>query len=569
MTIQSLYRWNILPPMPFSVMTELQNYSRVQQKLLFNRDITTIRQANAYMLPSPLTDPFKLKTMHNAVITVLSVIDAGKPIVVYGDYDVDGVTASSLLVQVLRTLGADVSGYIPNRFEEGYGVNAGAIETLAKSGTALTITVDCGIRSPSEVALASSLGMDMIITDHHEPGDVIPEAAAVINPKQPGDEYPEKNLAGVGIAYKLASALLHARPLRNIKAEDWLDLVAIGSVADMVPLNGENRHLVRAGLERLRKTSKPAIRALAKVSGVEPHKISSQTIGFNFGPRLNAAGRLETAMLSFNLLMSETDDEAMQYAIELNDYNRQRQELTESLQSAVMASIDTTDIPPIIFAADPSYNMGIVGLAASRITERLNRPAIVGAITDDEIRASCRSISEFSIIDSLDECADLFVKHGGHHMAAGFTIKTKNWEELQERLTAIASEQLEGRDIRPIKNVEGELDLAYCTMNTANEILALEPYGVGNPEPLFILKDAVVNNVQLIGKDATHLRMEVANGRSEKTKSSVNAIAFRQAHRAPAIGDRIDLLFALDVNEFRGVRSVQLRVTDFRSAISD
>lgn len=561
--IESLARWSEPAPLPFAVMRELQNFSRVQQRLLYNRGIESAYTANAFLLPKPLNSPFGLKTMDAAVETILETIDAKGKIVVYGDYDVDGVTASSLLVQALRALNAEVRGYIPNRFEEGYGVNAKAVEQLARDGTALTITVDCGIRSPDEVELAKTLGMKMIITDHHEPDETIPNAAAVINPKQPGDSYPDKNLAGVGIAYKLAAALMSARPVQNVRAEDWLDFVAVGSVADMVPLQGENRDLVRAGLELLRRSARPCIVALAEVSGIELNKINSQTIGFSFGPRLNAAGRLETAMLSFDLMMSAGLEEARKIAEELNAINRQRQTMTDEIQKAVLAQIGASDLPPVIFAASDAYNMGIVGLGASRITEKLNRPAIVGAVINDEIRASCRSIASFSIIDALDSCAELFVKHGGHHMAAGFTIKRADWDKLRERLNDYAAEKMRGADMRPVKTIEGELKFDYISEETSKQIEALEPFGVGNPEPLFILRNATVKSAQLIGKDKTHLRFEICGGKDR----TLTAVAFRQADRIPPVGAALDLVFAPEINEFRGQRSIQLRVVDFRTAI--
>lgn len=560
--IESLSRWRLPPEMPFAVMRELQDFSRIQQRLLFNRDILSAFDAHAFLLPRPFHSPFELKTMRTAVETILETIDADGKIVVYGDYDVDGVTASSLLVQALRALGADASGYIPNRFEEGYGVNPAAIEQLAKSGTALTVTVDCGIRSPEEVELAKSLGMKMIVTDHHEPGPVLPDASAVINPKRPDDAYPDKDLAGVGLSYKLAAALLSARPVPGVRAEDWLDFVAIGTICDMVPLRGENRDLARAGLELLRKSSRPCIVALAQVSGVEVPKIDSQSIGFSFGPRLNAAGRLETAMLSFNLMMSADKDEAIRFAEELNVINRQRQAMTEEIQQSVLAGIDENAVPPIVFAADESYNMGVVGLGASRITEKLNRPAIVGAISGGEIRASCRSIASFSIIDALDSCAGLFVRHGGHPMAAGFTISTANWDALRERLTLYAEERLSGKDLRPVKDVEAELKTAYCNEETVAQIRALEPFGTGNREPLFLLRAVRVKSAQLIGKDKTHLRLEVADGNDR----ALQAIAFRQGPRIPPVGALLDLLFGLDINEFQGKRSIQLRIVDFRTA---
>lgn len=561
--IEARYDWRMPEALPFAVMRELQNFSRVQQRLFFNRGLTTALAANDFLLPKPFHSPFGLLGMDNAVETIFETIDSGGRITVYGDYDVDGVTASSLLVQVLRRYGASVDIYIPNRFEEGYGLNQDAVRTLAESGAALTITVDCGVRSPNEAALAAELGMKMIITDHHEPGDVIPSCCAVINPKRPGDTYPDKMLAGVGIAYKVAAALLAVRPIAGVKAEQWLDLVAIGSVADLVPVMGENRHLIQAGLKLLRTSSRPAVVALAQVSRTELNQIRSDTIGYQFGPRLNAAGRLESALMSYDLLMSETYGEALTRAIELNDLNRQRQTMTKAIQASVLDRVDPDDVPPFIMVASESYNMGICGLAASRITEALNRPAIVGAIADGEVRASCRSIRGFSMIDGLDANGELMIRHGGHPMAAGLTMLPENWETLKTRMTALAQAAFAEKDLsRPEKAVEGELTFDFLTEEIIDQINALQPYGMGNPTPVFLLKNALVKSVQLIGADKTHLRLELSDG----NECSVGAVAFGQGARIMPVGSEIDLIFELGMNEFRGTRTVQLQVIDFRSS---
>ncbi len=292
---QLLYRWNTYPDIPLEITEKLSAYPRIQRKLLFNRGINNPLEAGIYLhQQGSLYDPFLLNDMDRAVRTILSAVQSGKSIAIYGDYDVDGVTATCILVQVLQKLGANVRGYIPNRFEEGYGVNSDALQSLHDERVQLIITVDCGIRSAKEVEFARELEMEMIICDHHEPSNEIPKAAAVICPKKTADRYPDNNLAGVGLAYKISEALFRVNPVEGISADDWLYLTAIGTVADMVPLTNENRSLVKSGIEKLQRSAKPSIQALAEVSGVKLSGIKTSTIGFGFGPRLNAAGRLET-----------------------------------------------------------------------------------------------------------------------------------------------------------------------------------------------------------------------------------------------------------------------------------
>ncbi len=562
--MQPLSRWKVLAPHQNGLDNDLAVFPRVQQRMLSNRGIFDRDEAYLYLRQSgPLHSPFLLDGMQKAVDFINRILLENRKIAVYGDYDVDGVTASALLIQVLRKLGADAISYIPNRFEEGYGVNQEALHHLQSNGIALIITVDCGIRSPKEVMFAKSLGMEMIITDHHEPGEEIPDAVAVICPKKPGDNYPFKYLAGVGLAFKLADALIRSHPEQKLDARDWLDLVAIGTVADVVPLTGENRCLVKSGLDLLRKTDRPAVQALSEVSQVFPARISSGTIGFGFGPRLNAAGRLETADQAFRLMMSETLSEARLLAAELNDKNRQRQEVTRAMQAQAINDIGQDPLPMVAASAHNSYNRGVVGLAASKVAEHYYRPAIVGAIEDGMIHASCRSIEEFNMVQALDQCAELMVKYGGHAMAAGLTVSEENWPLLIERMNMLAAKELEGTPLIPSLTAEMELTLDYLRWPLLDEIAEFEPFGAENREPIFLIRNLSVVSSKLIG-GGEHLSL--------KLKSNDNAImdgvAFRQGNRQSELPGKIDVMGKFNKNAFRGQETLQLVIQDMRSAAS-
>ncbi|HRQ33722.1 MAG TPA: single-stranded-DNA-specific exonuclease RecJ, partial [Anaerolineales bacterium] len=411
----------------------------------FNRGIGAEDEARAFVAAktSADTNPFQMIGMKAAVDRINFALEHHKPIAVYGDYDVDGVTATALLVEALRALGADVRGYIPNRFDEGYGLNKDALDTLQTDGVKLAITVDCGIRSFEEALHARGIGLDLIISDHHHPdGDDLPAALAVINPKRRGDPYPDKDLAGVGIAYKIVEALTATKEKKggdSFPLASFLDLVALGTIADLAPLVGENRTLVRSGIKQLRETKRQGLHSLAGVAQIKIGKITASDIGFMLGPRLNASGRLESALTSFELLTTTDFMRAGQLAQQLEAQNRHRQEITKTMQREAEA-IAMQDDPNafLLFAAHTNFNSGVVGLAASRLTERYYRPSIVAAQGAEETRGSCRSIPEFHITDALDQCKNLLVRHGGHAAAAGFTVKNENIPELIMRLKAIA-----------------------------------------------------------------------------------------------------------------------------------
>lgn len=560
----SLYQWNIYPDIPLEITENLSAYPRIQRKLLFNRGIRNPLEAGIYLhQQGSLYDPFLLNDMDRAVRTILSAVQSGKSIAIYGDYDVDGVTATCILVQVLQKLGANVRGYIPNRFEEGYGVNSDALQSLHDERVQLIITVDCGIRSAKEVEFARELEMEMIICDHHEPSNEIPKAAAVICPKKTADRYPDNNLAGVGLAYKISEALFRVNPVEGISADDWLDLTAIGTVADMVPLTNENRSLVKSGIEKLQRSAKPSIQALAEVSGVKLSGIKASTIGFGFGPRLNAAGRLETAKLSLDLLMSDNLADARTFARSLDEQNKLRQELTKNTQESVIRVMDSGPIPELIAASDPDFNMGVVGLAASKLTEKYYRPSIVGACGGEFTRASCRSIPEFHITNALDQCADLLERHGGHAMAAGFTVKNENWPVLIKRLLEIAQQQLSGKELHPSKMADMEIPLEYFQGYVLDQIAEMEPFGYSNPEAIFIIRNLQVKSARPVGADQSHLRLSLIS----ENGLGIDGIAFRQAFWAGELPERIDVLCSFEKNTWRDKESLQLNIIDIRPIV--
>lgn len=556
-------KWIVEEKISTNLHYELASYDPVLRQILVNRGYRRKEEAERYLygaIPAG-TEALGLTGMDPAVRRIRDAIQRGEKIAVYGDYDVDGVTATALLSEVLAGLGAQVEGYIPNRFEEGYGLNREAIEELHLQGKKLVITVDCGIRSPEEVAYANRLGLDMIISDHHHPGPALPEAVAIINPKQPSDEYPYKDLAGVGLAYKLASALINpSDPL----VQGVLDLVTLGTVADLVPLVDENRALVKAGLYQMREPHRQGLRSLMGVARLNPAQISARDIGYVLGPRLNAAGRLDTAYAALELLLARDVALAAKLAQMLDNQNRERQEITRAVQEhAEEQALGEDPEGLLLIAADKSYNVGVVGLAASRLSEKYYRPAIVARIGEETTRGSCRSIPEFHITAALDQCADLMEHHGGHAAAAGFTIRTKRLPELVSRLRAIAEGELgalrdEG-DLRRTLKADLELPLHELRPELLQYLEWLEPTGMGNPRAKFISRDLIVTRYKKVGKDGSHLKMTVTD-----KQITYDAIAFRQGDWAERMPSKVDLFYTYEKNEYQGRESLQLNVIDIK-----
>ncbi len=561
-------RWRVQPKIPRDVDAALSDFSPLMRQLLYNRGFMDSGSAAGFIAGTVNfpTKPNLLKSMEVAVQRLHDAVINSERIAVYGDYDADGVTATALMMGFLSKLGVTPRIYIPNRYDEGYGLNEEAIQVLAEEGTDLVITVDCGVRSLREAALAVELGMAMIITDHHQPGKDLPMAVAVINPKQPGDTYPEKNLAGVGLAFKFAQAYLETYPKKGVDPEEWLDLVAIGTVADLAPLVGENRVLVKAGLERIRRAPRQGLFALGQVAGLNLPACDAATIGFSIGPRLNAAGRMETAMTAFELLTAQDYQRAGELAQILDSQNNQRQEETYQIRELAAAQVLGKDPDALLFfAADPSFSEGVVGLAASRLTEVYYRPAIIAHQGEAHTVASCRSIPEFHITQALDECADLLVRHGGHSAAAGFTVRNQDVPDLIERLTAIAARELAQVTLLPVIDIDREIRLEKLNGRYIAGIIAdlhqLEPTGRGNPEPVFASRDVTVRQARAVGREGKHLKLTLQAG-----PSIFDAIAFQQGYWVGEMPERIDIAYRFEENSYMGRVNLQLNVKDIRKA---
>lgn len=558
-------RWRIADPITPQADKNLEAYHPVLRQLLFNRGIGNADAAGAFLQGGIGfdADPLRMAGMAAAVERIAFAVEHLEPIAVYGDYDVDGVTATALLIQVLETAGATARPYIPNRFDEGYGLNIEALDSLRAEGARLIITVDCGIRSPTETQHARDIGLDLIITDHHHPADgALPPATAIVNPKQPTDEYPDKNLAGVGIAYKLAEALMD-RLLKGRTPDSQLDLVALGTVADLAPLVGENRQLVRRGLDAIRHTRRQGLFSLAQVAGLNIQKTTASNIGFVLGPRLNAAGRLKSAEAALELLLTSDPLRAGTLAQELEASNQQRQVVTRETQEMAEVLATSGEQPAaLLFAAHESFNPGVVGLAASRLVEAHYRPAVVAAIGPDETRGSCRSIPEFHITDALDQCADLLVRHGGHAAAAGFTVTNANLPALIERLESLAEAELGRQDLRPTLHADLEIPLSSLNFDLLRELELLEPTGYGNREAAFVSRDVKIRSSRTVGQDGRHLKLTLQDERGVTT----DAIGFRLGSLQRDLPSRVDLAFVLESNEYNGRTTLQLNLKDIQPA---
>jgi single-stranded-DNA-specific exonuclease len=569
-------RWQVLPPAPPEHLAAFPDLAPLIVQLLYNRQICTVDEVQTFLSRSAAVDnPFLLKGMNEAVTRLRQAIRNGEAVAIYGDYDVDGVAATALLVPTLRVLGAQVIPYIPNRMEEGYGLNEGAVKALAQQGIKLVVTVDCGVRSTKEVALARSLGVDMIITDHHALGEELPAAVAVIDPRREDDRYPFKHLAGVGLAYKLAQALLRAegrvpasRSLNSAgsgeqglpQEEALLDLVALGTVADLAPLTGENRALVCRGLERLRQAQRPGVAAMLAEAQTRPEGVTAGTVGFVLGPRLNAAGRLDNAMASYELLTTSSTEEAGQLAQKLGAQNRERQQLMLQMVEQARQEVLERGDEPVYVLASSAYTVGIAGLVASRITEEFYRPSIVIALDEGESKGSARSISAFHITQALDACKGLLVRHGGHAAAAGLTIKNENIDALREALNHIAREQLTDEDWVPALKIDGALTLPQVNGETWAVLEGLQPFGMGNPTPTFVSHNVQLREARPVGSERPALKLKLSDGRA-----IWDAIHFGEV-ASERLAARIDVVYTMQSRTWNGQDRLELVVKDLRPA---
>ncbi len=560
-------QWEIASRITPQADEALAAYSPVMRQVLFNRGYATDVNARMYLEGKVNfnTSPFQ---MHGIPITVERLrfaLDHQELIAIYGDYDVDGVSATALLVEALRALGGNVKPYIPNRFDEGYGLNIDALTNLKVDGVKLVVSVDCGIRSPDEADHARDIGLDLIISDHHQPAEGnLPSAFSVVNPKQAEDLYPDKDLTGVGVAYKIVQALVESigDVPEGFQVDDLLDLVALGTVADLAPLTGENRILVRNGLKKIRETKRQGLFSLAAVSDLPLSRVTARSIGFILGPRLNAAGRLESALAAFDLLTTKDIKAAGELAQQLNVQNRQRQEITRKIQSEaeeiVLAEDPNADL---FFAVHTDFNAGVVGLAASRLVETYYRPAVVGQVSGETTRCSCRSIPEFHITEALDQCKELLVRYGGHAAAAGFTVRNENLEGLKLRLKSLAAEALHGKNLRRTLTADTVIPLSDLNPELLHRLDDLQPTGYGNPEAAFVSLGVRITNKRTVGADSKHLKLVVTDDRI-----TFDAIGFRLGYLLSDLPTRVDILYTFESNEFNGRQSLQLNLKDVKPA---
>lgn len=552
-------KW-IIPKIPSSeVSKSLPSYNRIEQQILFNRGYLTEDSVNEFLDPGEFieTDPYLIKEMEDAVSRINRALEENQEIIIYGDYDADGVTSTALLAEALREVGACVNVYFPDRFAEGYGLNHRAVERIAASNAKLLITVDCGVRAVEEVAHATKLGLDVIITDHHIQGDALPEAFALLNPHRVDTNYPYEGLAGVGVAYKLAQAIFRERGLPSSKEKALLDFVAIGTVADMVPLTGENRTLVKMGLYVLNSSPRIGIKALINVSGYREGGIDSTSIGFGLGPRLNAAGRVQSALTAYELLVAKNPQTASELAKELEQLNNKRKQLTLDVVERAIETFKLSDIETILLVVDPDFHEGVVGLAASRICDEFYRPAIVGKVGESHTRASARSIPGFHITEALEKCSDLLDRFGGHEAAAGFSVRNENFQELQKRLVAIAKQELGDEELVATLAIDSKVEFNELGEGIMKFIDLLQPCGQGNNWPIFCTEQVQVRDSRLVGADKSHLKMTL-----RKSSISFDAIAFRMGDIIERLPEFIDIAYRLERNSYLGYESLQLNIVD-------
>ena len=562
--IRKLWR---IPPSNDLFKKELSSSLGVSKSIaqvLINRGITDKDIANEFLFggQEKLGNPYLLKDMDAAVTRICKAIDGKQKIVVYGDYDVDGMTSSALMIKVLTDLGGVIDYYIPDRQTEGYGLNSGALKILNETGTELLITVDCGISAILEVNSVDSQ-MDIIITDHHQPPEILPAAYAIINPKQKDCQYPNKDLAGVGVAFKLCQALWQHYHGCDTVFLKYMDIVAIGTVADIVSLTGENRILVKLGLSEITNTHNIGLQALMEVCGIDKKQIDTGKIGFGIAPRLNAAGRLSSANHGVELLVTQDKERAFQLAIQLNDENSQRQVVEKAIQAAAENLVSEVDVSAakVLVVVGENWHSGVIGIVASRLVDKYFRPVIIISIQDGIGKASCRSIPAFDIYAALHQCSDLLIQFGGHRQAAGLSILPEHIRELQVRLSDIAARCLTEEDFIPVLTIDTIVSLDDMNEDFLKQLKCLEPYGMGNPSPIFACEDLALKDVRTLGQEAQHLKLKVSQGNSTK-----EVVAWRMGELADSLqnGSSVDIAFFPEVNEWQGRCTIQLRAYDIR-----
>jgi len=552
---------------------ELEKVHRISQqckispllaKVFVSRGIEEEEYIKMFLNPSmdDLYHPFLLKDMEKAVDRIVKAVKDRERIIIFGDYDVDGITSTSVLYDFLIKCGADVGYYIPDRLEEGYGLSMGAVRKVIDDGASLIITVDCGVTAFEEVEYIIGNNTDIIITDHHECKEELPRAFAVVNPCRYDCEYPFKELAGVGVTFKLVQALAIKMELKD-PAPDYMDLVALGTVADVVPLVSENRIIVKYGLKKIENTLNKGLKALMEVSGVKDREISSYTVGFVLAPRINAAGRMGDATRAVKLLTTDDENEAAAISKELNEQNIYRQETEQQILSDVLSRIESSvDLKKekVIVVWGEGWHHGIIGIVASRVVESFHRPCLLIAVEDGLGKCSGRSIEGFNLFEALNHCAELLEKFGGHELAAGLTIKEENIEILKKSINEYADKIMKDSDLIPKIKIDAEVEKEDISLDSVRELDLLSPFGVGNPSPVFAYRNLVIEDIKTVGSDR-HIKLKLKD-----SDTFIDAIGFNRGYLAEIYNrtDIIDTACSLEINSWNNAENVQLNIKDLK-----
>lgn len=560
--------WQIAKKITKEFQDKFPEVNPIVLQLLYNRGLIEQEKIDEFLNPDygqDIHDPFLFKDMKKAVTRILKAIKNKEKITVHGDYDTDGVSATVVMITTFKKLGADVDVYIPHRVSEGYGLNINTVDELEKNGTNLIVTVDCGISSHQEVDYAKERGIEVIITDHHEQPPKLPKAYATINPHVEKEKYPFHELAGVGVAFKLVQGLVMEDKGNKLKAgfEKWLlDIVALGTIADCVPLVGENRTLVKYGLVVLRKTKRVGLRTMIKNFRFDLASLDTQSVSFGLAPRINAAGRIDHANTAYELIMTENEKSANKISADLEKTNQERQRITEKMTKSSIEQIGEIKDQKILFASGEDWQVGVVGLVAGRLSDKYSRPVIVMGMKNDEVVGSGRSIPGFDITKALIESKDYLEKYGGHAAACGFSLKKENYKKFIECMVTYATKKISDKDLVKSHKIDTEISIENINWELVDKLNDFEPFGEGNKQPKFVSYGLEVSDLQKVGNEGNHLRIMV-----EKNGCTKKIIAFgfgKTIGNELMIGDTIDIVYEITINEWNGNRELQLKLVDIK-----
>jgi single-stranded-DNA-specific exonuclease len=553
-------RWKVLPPAPQEYLNASALPPIIAQ-LLYNRGVK-LEEIDAFLSADRRLEanPFLLPDISQAVSRTYRAALSHEKIAVYGDFDVDGVAATVILAEALSWLGAQVLPYIPDRVSEGHGLKIAALKKLRDQGVKLVITVDCGVTDVAEVRQAQEMGMDVVITDHHIPLGSLPPAAAVVDPKRKDAVYPYPDLAAAGVVFKFVQALFH-KDKKEEKLSGFLDLVVLATVTDVVSLTGENRYLVKQGLKELNRTSRVGIQEMVRLAGLKLGEVDTDAIAWALGPRLNAAGRMNNASTSYQLLTTGSLEEARLLALELEERNTQRQKLTGEVLTRAKEKLATRLHLPLLIEGDESYSVSVIGLVAGRLVDEFYKPAIVISLGSEVCQGSCRSIPEFNMVSALAECRGLLTAFGGHPLAAGFTAPRRNVAQLEQRLLHLATEQLGHLDLRPQIIIDADLPLSAFSGDTYNLMQKLSPFGQGNPQPTFLTRRVKVTECRNFGNRNEWLRLKLKQG-----DATWQAVDFEPQRTGQGVPSCIDIVYNVEKSRWNGEEVLSLNLRDFAPA---